>query len=223
MQNKINSETQILLKWILLTAAIVILLLIPFILFGNSLENWTNHFFQSAPTKLIAGMVIGFLLSIDIVAPIPSSIVSTAGGYFLGFMEGTIISLVGMTVSCLIGYWVGAKFGRAAVERLVDQKEISRLESLQKKYGDWILIISRSVPLLAETSVLLAGIGHMRLSRFILMVAVSNLGISVVSAAVGAYSAHINSFLFAFAGAILFPSIMIIILRNKSIKSNLNS
>lgn len=215
MENKINLKTQIRIRWILLTAAILTLLLIPFILFGDSLENWTNHFFQTAPTKLVAGLVIGFLLSIDIVAPIPSSIVSTAGGYFLGFIGGTVISLAGMTVSCLIGYWIGARFGGAAAERLVDQKEISRLESLQKRYGDWIIIISRSLPLLAETSVLFAGIGRMKLSRFIFMAMVSNLGISMVYGAVGAYSAHINSFLFAFAGAILFPGIMIIILKNK--------
>lgn len=217
MQNKVKLETQIGIKWILLTVAILILLLIPFILFGDSLENWTNNFIQSTPTNLIASLVIGFLLSIDIVAPVPSSIVSTAGGYFLGFIGGTLISLAGMTISCLIGYWIGAKLGRPAAERFVDTKEISRFESLQKKYGDWIIVVSRSIPLLAETSVLFAGIGHMKISRFIFMVTVSNLGISMVYAAVGAYSAHINSFLFAFAAAILFPGVMILILRNRKI------
>ncbi|MGB9979922.1 TVP38/TMEM64 family protein [Methanobacterium sp.] len=217
MQNKVNLETQIRIKWILLTIATITLLLIPFILFGDSLDNWTNSFFQSEPSKLIASIVIGSLLSIDIVAPVPSSILSTAGGYFLGVIGGTLISLIGMTISCLIGYWIGAKFGRPAALRFADSKEISRFESLQKKYGDWIIIISRSVPVLAETSVLFAGIGHMKFNRFILMATISNLGISVVYAAVGAYSAHINSFLFAFAAAILFPGIMIVILKNRCV------
>lgn len=215
MQNKINLETRIGIKGILLTSAILILLLIPFVLFGDPLDNWTNSFFQSEPSNLIASLVIGSLLSIDVIAPVPSSILSTAGGYFLGFIGGTIISLVGMTISCLIGYWIGAKFGRAAALRLVDTKEISGFESLQKKYGDWIIIISRSVPLLAETSVLFAGIGRMKFNRFISMVTISNLGISMVYAAVGAYSAHINSFLFAFAAAMIFPGVMIVILKNK--------
>ena len=208
-------EIQMKFRLILLAVTVVILLLIPFVLFGDSLENWTNNFFQSIPTKLIASIVIGFLLSIDIVAPIPSSIVSTAGGYFLGFIGGTFISFAGMTISCLVGYWIGTRFGRPAAFRFVDPKEISRFESLQKKYGDWILIISRSVPLLAETSVLFAGIGRMKLTRFIFMVTLSNLGISMVYAAVGAYSAHINSFLLAFAAAIIFPGVMILILKNK--------
>ncbi|WP_424356230.1 TVP38/TMEM64 family protein [Methanobacterium sp. MBAC-LM] len=217
MQNKINLETRIGIKWILLTFIILTLLLIPFVLFGDSLDNWTNSFFQSESSKLIASLVIGFLLSIDIIAPVPSSILSTAGGYFLGFIGGTLISLVGMTISCLIGYWIGAKLGRAAALRFVDTKEISGFESLQKKYGDWIIIISRSIPLLAETSVLFAGIGRMKFNRFIFMVTISNLGISMVYAAVGAYSAHINSFLFAFAAAIIFPGVMIVILKNKKI------
>jgi uncharacterized membrane protein YdjX (TVP38/TMEM64 family) len=217
LQNKINLETHIGIKWILLTFIILTLLLIPFVLFGDSLDNWTNSFFQSGPSKLIASIIIGFLLSIDIVAPIPSSIVSTAGGYFLGFIGGTLISLAGMTISCLIGYWIGAKFGRAAALRFVDSKEISRFESLQKKYGDWIIIISRSVPLLAETSVLFAGIGRMNFSRFIFIITISNLSISMVYAAVGAYSAHINSFLLAFAAAIIVPAVMIVILKNKKV------
>jgi uncharacterized membrane protein YdjX (TVP38/TMEM64 family) len=217
LQNKLNLTDQTKIRWILLVITIMTLLLIPFILFGDSLENWTNYFFQSQPTALIASLVIGTLLSIDIVTPVPSSIVSTAGGYFLGFIWGTIISLVGMTISCLIGYWLGARFGRAATERFMDQKEISRFESLQKRYGDWILIISRSIPLLAETSVLFAGIGRMKLDRFVFMIVISNLGISMVYAGVGAYSSHINSFILAFAGAVLFPGIMIVILKNKRI------
>ena len=153
------------------------------------------------------------MLSIDIIAPIPSSIVSTAGGYFLGFIGGTLISLIGMTISCLAGYWIGARFGRAAAKRFVDHEEILKFEFLQKKYGDWIIIISRSIPLLAETSVVFAGIGRISIGRFLLLTLLSNLGISMVYAAVGAYSAHINSFLFVFAGSILLP--VMVILKNK--------
>lgn len=216
-----NSKNQMRIRWILLTITIITLLLIPFILFGESLENWTNNFLQHSPTRLIAGIVIGLLLSIDIVMPVPSSVVSTAGGYFLGFIGGTIISAIGMTISCLIGYWLGARFGRTATERFLNQKEISRFKSLQEKYGDWIIIISRSVPLLAETSVIFAGIGGMNMVRFIFMATVSNIGISMVYAAVGAYSKSINSFLLAFAGAIILPGIMIVIFNNKRILKRL--
>jgi len=100
-------------------------------------------------------MIVG-LLSVDILAPIHSSIVSTAGGYFLGFIFGTLISLAGMSISCIIGYWLGSELGNPISERLVGEDEILKLRKLQNKYGDWIIIISRTVPVLAEVLILAA-------------------------------------------------------------------
>lgn len=203
-------------KWALFAIAILLIILIPFFLFSDSVETWIDYFFNSSPPKLLVGIAIGGLLSIDILAPVPSSVISTAGGYFLGFISGTLISLAGMTVSCIIGYWLGKKFGTPISERLVGPKELSKLEKLQKKYGDWIIIILRAVPVLAEASVLVAGIGGMPLNRFILLILLSNLGISLVYAAIGAYSSHVNSFLLAFAGAVTLPAITMAILKLKN-------
>jgi uncharacterized membrane protein YdjX (TVP38/TMEM64 family) len=202
MENHLQSK----IKWTFLILAILLLILTPFLIFGQSIENWINYFLNSSPSELLVGIIIGGLLSIDILAPVPSSIVSTAGGYFLGFILGTLVSLTGMTISCIIGYFLGSKLGNPISGKLVGNNELSKLEKLQNKYGDWIIIISRAVPVLAEASILVAGIGHMPLNRFILLVLLSNLGISVVYAAIGAYSAQINSFLMAFAGAIILPA-----------------
>ena len=65
-------------------------------------------------------------------------------------------------------------------KRLLGANELLRLEKIQNKYGDWIIILSRAVPVLAETSILTAGIGRMPFRRFILLVLLSNLGISIV-------------------------------------------
>lgn len=203
-------------KWTLLALLILLIILIPFLIFGESLETWLNYFLNSSPPKLLVGLVVGGLLSIDVLAPVPSSIVSTAGGYFLGFIFGTLVSVIGMTISCLIGYYLGIKFGNPISERLVGIHELSKLEKLQNKYGDWIIIISRAVPVLAESSIIVAGIGHMHLNRFILLILLSNLGISIAYSFIGAYSAHINSFLLAFTGAIMLPAIAMLILKIKS-------
>lgn len=203
-------------KWALLAVAILLIILVPFFLFGESIENWANYFLISSPSKILVSLIIGGLLSIDILAPIPSSILSTAGGYFLGFTFGTLVSLTGMTISCIIGYWLGLKFGNPISKKLVGSRELSKLEDLQNKYGDFVIIISRAVPVLAEASIIVAGIGQMNLNRFILLVLLSNLGISLAYAAIGAYSAHLNSFLLAFAAAVILPSIAIVILKIKA-------
>jgi membrane protein DedA with SNARE-associated domain len=64
---------------------------------------------------------------------------------------------------------------------------------------------ARAIPVLAETSAVLAGMGSMKFGRFILLTGLSNLGISLVYAWVGAFAATVQSFLFALAGAILLP------------------
>lgn len=211
-----ESHVQSKIKWTFLVFGILLLILVPFLIFGESIENWTDHFLNSSHSNLLMVIVILGLLSIDILAPVPSSIVSTAGGYFLGFIFGTLISLAGMTVSCIIGYWLGSELGNPISEKLVGKDELLKLRKLQNKYGDWIIIVSRAVPVLAEASVLAAGIGRMPLNRFILLILLSNSGISLAYAAIGAYSAQVNSFLLAFAGAVILPFTVILILKLKS-------
>ena len=203
------------LKWALLSLVILLVIIIPFLLLGESIETWTNYILRSSSPKLLIGMIIGGLLSIDILAPVPSSIVSTAGGYFLGFTWGIIVSTAGMTISCIIGYVLGSKIGTPISEWLVGTNELLRLEKLQNKYGDWIIILSRAVPVLAEASILTAGIGRMPLKRFILLVLLSNLGISIAYSFIGAYSEYINSFLLAFVGAIILPGAAMAIFKIK--------
>lgn len=201
-------------RWLLLCTIILAAILVPFFLFGEKIESWTDAFLQSASDRAawIAAFV-GFLLASDILLPVPSSLVSTAAGLFLGFLSGTLTSWAGMTISCLVGLWLGRKFGRPLAVRLVGEKELQRLEELGRRFGDWVMVISRPVPVLAEASVLFAGIGRMPTHRFVLLTTLSNLGISAVYAAVGAFSATINSFLLAFAGAILLPLLTMVAVR----------
>ena len=107
------------LKWALLSLVILLVIIIPFLLLGESIETGQITFLASSSPKLLIGMIIGGLLSIDILAPVPSSIVSTAGGYFLGFTWGIIVSTAGMTISCIIGYVLGSKIGYTYLKKTV--------------------------------------------------------------------------------------------------------
>ena len=197
-------------RWLLMCIAILAVILIPFFLFGDRIETWTDSFLRAASDQsVLVAIVLGLLLASDILLPVPSSMVSTAAGFFLGFMGGMITSLIGMTVSCIAGFWLGVKFGRPIACRLVGINELKRLEELSHRFGDWVIVVSRPIPVLAEASVLFAGISGMPAYRFLLLSTLSNLGISAVYAAVGAFSATTNSFLLAFAGSILAPLVAI--------------
>ncbi|OQX60827.1 MAG: hypothetical protein B6I38_00990 [Anaerolineaceae bacterium 4572_5.1] len=203
-------------RWVLLLGIIFALILIPFLLFGVQIETWLDNFLESASDQpALVMLVLTLMLAFDILLPIPSSIVSTSAGYFLGFTTGTWVSLAGMTISNLIGFWLGNKFGRPMAARFVGDSELKRLEKMSKRFGDWVIVISRPVPVLAEASVFFAGISHLLFYRFLLLSTLSNLGISAIYAAVGAYSSTLNSFLLAFAGSMLLPAIAMLFAKQK--------
>jgi membrane protein DedA with SNARE-associated domain len=68
---------------------------------------------------------------------------------------------------------------------------------------------------LAEASVVFAGLVRANYGRFLRLTVTSNLGIAAGYAAVGAYSRRLDtySFLIAFLGALLLPGIFILISR----------
>lgn len=193
------------------------LVLLPFLLFGARMEGWTAEFLRTGAERpgAVAGLV-ALLLAGDLFLPVPSSLVGTAAGYFLGFVGGTLVSLLGMTLGCGVAYALGSRSGRPLALRLVGDREMERLERLRERFGDWMLVVARPVPVLAEASVLLAGIGRMPPRRFFLLTTLSNLGISAAYAAIGRFSATADSFLLAFAGAVLVPLVAMLALRGRS-------
>jgi len=192
-------------RWLLLCAIILILFfLIPFLLVGNRIETWANNFIQSASNQPgLTAIVLSLLLASDILLPVPANEANTAAGFFLGFTGGLAISLIGRMIGCIIGFWLGMKFGRPIAQRLAGANELKRLEKMGQRFGDWLIIILRPVPMLAEASVLFAGMSKMSVSKFLLLTSISNLGVSAVFSAVGAFSATVNSFLLAFAACVI--------------------
>ena len=76
-------------------------------------------------------------------------------------------------------------------------------------------MLCRPVPVLAEASVVFAGLVRANYGRFVRLTAASNLGIAAGYAAVGAFSRRLDSysFLIAFLGALLLPGIFILVSR----------
>lgn len=202
------------LRWTSLVLLVLLFILVPYFLFASQLEAWTANVLESAADRsVLIAVFLATVLTVDIVLPIPNSLVSTAAGFFLGFIPGTIVAWIGNTASCVLGYWVGLRFGRPVANRLVGADELERLEASARRLGDWVLVISRAVPVMGEASVLFAGMSKMPVKRFLVLVALANLGMSAIYAAVGAFAAEVNTFLLAFFGAILVPGIAMLIVR----------
>jgi uncharacterized membrane protein YdjX (TVP38/TMEM64 family) len=154
----------------------------------------------------LAATAIAALLAFDVLLPVPSSIVSTAAGVLLGFAPGTAIVWSGMMAGCLVAYALGARASRAA-QRLVGVESIARARALAARYGDWTIVICRPVPVLAEATVIVAGLVGAPMRRFLALTAMANFGIAAGYAAVGAFAMRVDSFVVAFVGALLIPAV----------------
>ena len=179
----------------------------PFALWGPRLDEWTDRTIEASHDRPFLGLILFSFLASDIVLPVPSSTVSVACGYILGLWPGILVSWGGMTLSCFLGYILTALFGRPVTDRLVGKQEVARLETLGRKHGNWAIIIARPVPVLAEASVLFAGLGGMRMSQLMFLAGWSNAGISAVYVSVGAFSTRTGSFTLALLASLLLPGL----------------
>lgn len=194
-------------RWTFLSMLLLAFIMVPFALMGAKMDGWSvaqlNDLGQQR--ALIALFIIALLAS-DVLLPVPSSIVATMSGALLGFQLGALTTFIGMTAGCVLAFAIGRYAAAPVVEKLVGAEQVSALRRMSEKYGNWTLVVARPVPVLAEASTLMAGATRMEFTRFMAATSAANLGVALAYAAVGAYAANVQSFLLAFAGAILIPA-----------------
>lgn len=200
------------MRWVVLSAILIAVVLVPFFLFEEQFNQFAAEVARGDRSPWLAAGGILALLAADVVLPVPSSIVSTAAGVLLGFWRGAAVVFGGMTLGCLLGFAVGARASGAA-RKIVGDDGLARAAELVRRYGDWALVVCRPVPVLAEASVIFAGLVHAPFGRFVRLTALANLGIAAGYSAMGAFSMRVESFLLAFAGALIVPGLAIAIAR----------
>jgi uncharacterized membrane protein YdjX (TVP38/TMEM64 family) len=198
------------MRWAVVWVVLIALVVVPFFLFEAEFNAFAQRMTQTDVGAWVAAASIFGLLAFDVLLPVPSSIVSTAAGVLLGFWRGAAIVWAGMMVGCLFGYALGRRVSGAAT-RFVGDDGLRRAEALAQRYGEWTLVICRPVPVLAEASVMFAGLIRAPFARFAGLTALSNLGIAIGYTAFGAFSMTIDSFIVAFAGALLIPGVVMLV------------
>jgi uncharacterized membrane protein YdjX (TVP38/TMEM64 family) len=142
------------------------------------------------------------LLVADVLLPVPSSLVMVAHGALFGVMVGTLLSLAGSLGAGLFGFWLGKRGGRV-LERVMSQAERERADRLLKRWGALAIVLTRPVPILAETVAIMAGASSMSLTRVVLAVAAGSLPPALVYALAGAAAATFQSAALIFVFVIL--------------------
>ncbi|MGI9022210.1 MAG: VTT domain-containing protein [Acidimicrobiales bacterium] len=132
-----------------------------------------------------AAAVLGVgLLVVDALLPVPSSVVMVALGAAFGVPLGAALSLVGSFGAFLVGFAAG-RGGRSRMSRFVPEGELHRADALLDRWGLLAIVVTRPVPILAETTAAMAGASRMPLGRAALAAAAGALPGAVVYALAG--------------------------------------
>lgn len=144
-----------------------------------------------------------FILSSDIVLPVPSSIVMYTNGIVLGFIEGTLLSMVSVVVSSTIGYYLG-RF----TSKIRDDKQKEKAEAILQKYGSIGIILTRGIPILSESICFTAGYNRLDVKFFSIVNVIGYLPVCMLYAYFGSIGQSTNMFLLSFGISLLVSFIL---------------
>lgn len=148
--------------------------------------------------------VIGVLLLVaDIWLPIPSSIIMTANGAIFGVLIGTTLSITGSLGASLVGFGMG-RAGSNILRRLVTTPEYEASESLLRRWGMTAIIVTRPVPILAETFAIMAGASSLSWTRFTMAAIAGTSPAAFIYALAGAKATDVGT------GILIFPLVLLL-------------
>jgi len=152
--------------------------------------------------KWVAGLAGFGLLVVDVVAPVPSSIIMVANGMLFGLVWGATLSVVGGLGAALVGYGIGAK-GERVSKRWLGGEALARGNAFFQNYGMIAVIVSRPIPILAEAVTIIAGIARMPPRKFIPAALIGLFPPAIIHAIAGAYTLTVSSGLYVFLAVMM--------------------
>lgn len=142
------------------------------------------------------------LLVADVLLPVPSSLVMVAHGALFGVVTGTVLSLVGSMGAALFGFVIGRRGGRL-LERLVTPEERARADKMLARWGALAVVVTRPVPILAETVAIMTGTSSLGWIRMVVASFAGALPPALLYALTGAAYANFQSLVLMFAAILL--------------------
>lgn len=158
-----------------------------------------------------AAFIIVFFLVIDLVLPMPSTVLMTFSGVFYGFFIGTLINITGSFLASLAGFVITRKLGGTRL--LIDATEKRSMDEWFIKWGEGILVLSKMVPIISETMACFAGLTSISGRKFIILSLLGIIPVSVYYAYVGSTSQNFSEWLLPLFFGIAIPILIWTILK----------
>jgi len=188
---------------VLLTFGLAVTLEIPFLV---------NPQYLMEQNSLWTAVLASGLLALDIFLPVPSSIIMISSGHLFGVAAGALVSFIGMMISCAIGYYIGRLSGKLWLKE--DSPNYKRSQEILAKWGEFALILTRPVPVLSESVIILAGAEKMPVHRALLTSALGLAPTCIIYAVVGHYAASLAANVWSFV-VVVSLALLFLLLKRK--------
>lgn len=176
----------------------VITIILVFVMV-DSIESFFTVQLQSLTYATYTyAIVSAMVLSADIILPVPSSIVMFLNGYVLGTCFGALLSIVSSLIGAFIGYCLG-RFTSSQFK----VKHQAQSVMLIAKYGSWAILLTRGIPILAESICMVCGYNRMSLKQYMLYNFMGYLPICLLYAACGSLGYDKDVFIYSFICSLL--------------------
>lgn len=173
---------------------------------GLGIPFLTEDNYPQQEANPVSGVINTGLLLVDVVLPVPSSVVMIVNGALFGLVGGALLSLVGSLGGSALGYLLG-RGNQPLVARFVGEADLARARKFMARWGVLALVASRPVPILAETVSIVAGTAGIGLRTTVLAAALGLTPIVILYAYVGATASTLESGLLAFGMVMLTASL----------------
>ncbi|WP_260963044.1 3-dehydroquinate synthase [Pseudomonas citri] len=187
------------------------LVIASFLLFEQQIQGLLaqlNLYLPSTPTQTFnVALLLIALLALDVVLPVPSSMVALLAVAMLGSLGGYLVIFIGLCLGAGLGYALGAGYFRLLAGRLgLHQRQPGQLGY---RLGTLSLICLRGIPVLAETSVVAAGMQRYPLPAFLLVTTLANAGLALAYSAIGSFLVEQNALLVTLLASMVLPGLFL--------------
>ncbi|MCK5101811.1 MAG: VTT domain-containing protein [Cyclobacteriaceae bacterium] len=196
--------------WYIAIGLFLIFTLIFFLVNWLQIPLLNNPEYLKEEDGLIVLLISLFLLTSDLLLPVPGSVIMMGNGAVFGIVLGTGISLIGTMFSSILGYIIGSRFKKLAY-RLISDSDYRHGKSVMDKYGQLAIIASRPVPLMSETVIIISGMLGYRVPKMIMASFIGLLPASFIYALIGASLIDSDYSIFSLLIVLIFSGLMWVI------------
>jgi uncharacterized membrane protein YdjX (TVP38/TMEM64 family) len=209
------------LIWYVLTIIPILLIVLGYIYPSSFFSSQERIRSFIEPYGVLAPLMFVVLQIVQVVlAPISHYAVGLAGGFIFGTWYGFILNWTGRVIGALIAFYLGRRYGRKIIQRVVKQETLDKYDRLFAK-GKLVLFLMFFLPLFPDDELsYLAGFSSMSAGAFIPIMLLGHIGGSLGLAILGSGLSYRNPLFIIFSIITLIIGVLFVIFYKKHKESN---